>query len=137
MKHIIASLALVALLITGCATNSTVDWRSDIATTANLAAYVGASVDLQDNPERRPAWVAAEVLLGSIIKDDDYTPSQLVAALEGLPVKELRGGKGTLVVGSAVILWTRLAARIDIDRTELVKVVVPAVRAGIQQALAK
>lgn len=143
----VAALALLALPVgvsvlltgtTGCAFlkgDSTVPWQEDIAVSANLAAYIGASVDIKDNPSRRAVWLVSKEALDSLIRDSDYNPASFMGALQKLPIKELKSSKSTLVVGSAVMLWGRLAARIDINQVELVRIALPAVRNGIKQAL--
>lgn len=135
MKHLrTLSVLILALVISGCASINLLD---ELAADANLAAYIGASVDIADNPERKPFYAASVSLLDSLIRDENYEPAAFMAALTNLPVKELKGSKSTLIVGSAVALWNRAAARIDINKSELVKRVAPAVRDGLRRAVAE
>lgn len=132
MKRLLLLLCLPLLLSPGCV-NAPV--TQDIGAIANIATYTGVSLDLDAHPERREAYVAALKTLDLMLKDGTTSPSTLAEALRALPVKELSGRKGTLLVGAAVTLYTRAMQRVDIDKVELAGVVAKSVRDGLSDAL--
>lgn len=104
---------------------------------AELAAFTGATVDLRDNPDHKPFYVASVAALDSLLKSQDYSPVKFTEALNQLPIKQLSSSKGDLIVGVAVILWDQyLAEMIHVDQTVYVAPVMTAVRNGLNRAIA-
>ncbi len=103
-------------------TNSAPDVDA-MASIAKSAAYLGTSVYLNGLPPRlaghpqdRPAFVTARSSLKALIAAGTFSMADLTAALQALPVKEMQGSEGTLIVGEEVILWDqygRQLARLD------------------------
>lgn len=103
-----------------------------IAGVAEVAAYSGAGYWLLDHPQDRDKFAAAIAALGAVTGD----PVEFRNALGGLPVKELKGDKGALIVGAAVLLYeTEFAQLTHIDQRSAVAVVARHVRAGLARAL--
>lgn len=129
-----STIAIISLV--GCAGVPTERKISRMATLAELAAFTGASIDLADNPAHRPYFEASRAALDGLVRSENYDPTAFAAALSGLPVKELKGEKGSLVVGAAVILWEEYAAEVvNLDRSTYVKPVIAAVAKGLARAL--
>jgi hypothetical protein len=90
---------------------------------AKSAAYLGTKIYLEGIPPRlaghpndRPAFETARASVKTLIAAGTFSSGDLSSALQGLPIKELQGGKGTLIVGEAVTLWDtygRLLASLD------------------------
>jgi hypothetical protein len=79
---------------------------------AKSAVYVGTTVWLKGvppglpaHPEDREAFETARTSLQTLIAAGSFSAGDLSAALQSLPIKELQGDTGSLIVGEAVILW--------------------------------
>ena len=129
--------AVLAMASTGCKTVVSTD-SSGVASTnrvpdqmaidlaagaARSAAYLGTKIYLEGIPPRlaghpndRQAFETARASVKTLIAAGTFSSSDLTTALQGLPIKELQGGEGTLIVGEAVVLWDqygRLLANLD------------------------
>jgi hypothetical protein len=90
---------------------------------AKSAAYLGTKVYLEGLPPRlaghpadRDKFELARSSVKALIAAGTFTSADLAAALQGLPIRELQGSEGTLIVGEAVVLWDtygRLLANLD------------------------
>jgi hypothetical protein len=120
----------------------------DLATgAARSAAYLGTTIYLNGiapnvpgHPNDRPAFETARASVKTLIAAGNFSPADLTAALQGLPIKALKGGDATLIVGEAVTLWDtygRLLA--DLDKAQAFKTFVlpfaQAIADGLDQAL--
>lgn len=136
MKNII--LASVIISLCGCSifkpAQPTETQRIErVAAIAELAAYTGTALRLVDHPEDRPKFLAASDALAAATTTD---PAALQRVLATLPVKELRGEKGAVIVGAAVLLYeTELKRLTSIDQSSFVGAVSKSVRSGIARAL--
>lgn len=134
--HLLGLGLALALFLPACSTIPAGQQAADMATIAQLAAYTGARYDLIDHPDHKPFYVASVAALDLLIKDANYDPVAFANALKALPIKQLSGQKGDLVVGVAVILWDSYAARvISLNKATYVKAVVQATRDGLTLAL--
>lgn len=132
---ILLPLLLLLSLSPGCKTVSNETVINDIAAIANVATFTGVSIDLRNNPTHLAYYRAAREALTTLIESGNVSPSQLAAALQQLPIKELSGDDGTLIIGAAVTLYTRAMTRVDIDQSLLAKEIAVAVRDGINQVV--
>ena len=106
-----------------------------ISAIAELAAYTGTAVRLSDHPEDRVKFQAAADALGAATAGDT---AALQRVLSTLPVKELKGDKGAIIIGAAILLYEAEVKRsTTIDQTSLVGAVSASIRAGITRALAQ
>jgi hypothetical protein len=90
---------------------------------ARSAAYLGTKIYLEGlppklagHPNDRQAFEMARTSVKALIAAGTFTSADLSAALQSLPIKELQGESGTLIVGEAVVLWDtygRLLANLD------------------------
>jgi hypothetical protein len=132
----VLAISLILATATGCRTAPPQQATQRMAAIAELAAYTGAGLDLVDHPQRRIYYEASVAALDGMLKDRNYSPAAFAAALQKLPVRELRGEKGALIVGAAVLLWDQYAAEIvNLDQEQTVKPVVVSVRNGLARAL--
>lgn len=130
-------------LNTGCVSPSAkgpnaalVQQGQTLAAIAGVAAYTGCSIDLNDNPDRLVMYKASKVALDSLIKDENYTPYAFRDALSQLPVRQLAGYKGTLMVGSAVRLWDSYKDQVvNLDGSVFIKPILMSVRDGLRDAI--
>jgi len=136
MLTVVAIAAAVIFTGTGCRTVTSTDpiygtnvvtRVPDVAlmcTTAQSAAYLGSVIYLNGlgsknfpaHPEARPQFELARTSLRALIAGGSFDGAQLTAALQGLPIQELQGAQGSLIVGEAVILWDQYGqqlARLD------------------------
>mgnify|MGYP001451853375 CR=1 FL=1 len=97
-RMIPASLLLAAVLVlsAGCSSIPLEDETREMATIAEVAAYTGARYDLLEHPGHRVFYEASLAALNSLVQDADYDPQKFAAALQGLPIKELRDDQGAL-----------------------------------------
>lgn len=124
----------------GCSTMSTEQRINNVASLANLAAYTGTAIHLEDNEQDAPFFAAAVQALNKMADDGTYQPAELLAALEVLPVDMLRdsGGKGAIIITGAVMLFDQGANQlITPETTQSVKQIAAAIRDGIETALAR
>ncbi|HNU53341.1 MAG TPA: hypothetical protein PKJ98_20805 [Verrucomicrobiota bacterium] len=128
---------LAAFAVAGCSTLTPAEKIDQAAKVANLAAFVGAGLHLADNPEDRAYFVASVTALEALADSDNYTPSSLAAALRELPIRELRGSKGTIYLTAGVSLWDEASRQIlRVDTSGAAKVFAEAIRKGLAEALA-
>jgi hypothetical protein len=137
MKTILALIAALALFATGCKTNSTDTQKvARVAVVAEMAAFSGTSVYLKAHPENRPYFNIARESLHALAATNGITPASFAEALKGLPIKELQGDTGTLVVGNAVVLYDMLAREhVNLDANIWLRPVVESVERGMARAL--
>ena len=108
----------------------------DMATIAELAAYTGTLIHLTDNESDRGIFAAVEQSLAVALDANDYDPVKFANTLQALPIKELQGSKGSIILGSAVILWRRYSTQVvALDREKQVRPVIEAVHRGLADAL--
>jgi hypothetical protein len=106
------TLALASMLavmgLTGCTTTSTGQKVPDAAlmkATAQEAALIGTTLYLKDHPEQRPTFVTVRASVKALLDAGNFDAAALTASLQALPIKELQGNDGILIVGAAVTLW--------------------------------
>lgn len=129
--------ALLAFTSTGCKTVTTTDAAGVLQTNrvpdqlaidlsagvARSAAYLGTKIYLEGLPPRlaghpqdRQSFELARTSVKGLIAAGSFTSADLTTALQGLPIQELKGAEGTLIVGEAVVLWDqygRMLASLD------------------------
>jgi hypothetical protein len=140
-KSIAATILMIAAIIAigmfvlpGCSTTDA-NTVARVAMVAELASYDGATLWLEEHPNDRSRFVAAEVALGYLENDPDVTPEKLRAALKDLPIKELRGRRGSMLMDNAIIIYDGLLAqRTQVDKLNL-RPISSAIRSGIRRAL--
>lgn len=138
MKQILA-LALIALTLVGCATTPQTpeDRARQLGEIAHFAAHVGTVERLKAHPEDRPAFVVAEALLAQVAGDTNATPAQLYDALRGLPVEELEGPYGALVIGAVVSVTQGFSSeplRQNVYFNQIVKRIHSGMQSGLKQS---
>lgn len=122
----------------GCSTMSTEQRINNVASLANLAAYTGTAIHLEDNEQDAPFFAAAVAALDKLADDGTYQPAELLAALEVLPVDMLNdsGGKSAIIITGAVMLFDQGANQlITPDTPQAVRQIAAAIRDGINLAL--
>jgi hypothetical protein len=133
------------LLFTGCAggplpvgslvsTNQEENLRN-LSDAVHEAAATGTEVGLYENPGTRPYFVAALAHLDALIEAKNFDPAELKAALNKLPIKELKSPVARIVINRGISVYRRYAERIDIDRQVYVASTIRALRDGIQEGL--
>lgn len=107
MKKILPLIAAAALFATGCTTTQTGSKTVDPAIlrlVAQEAAAVGSTVWLQGHPNDREAFTLARTSLRALIATGTGSPADLQAALASLPISQLQGSGGAVIVSGAVVL---------------------------------
>ncbi len=116
-------LFLIPLLLAGCTTTPTGQQVPDVATmqvVARSATYVGTRLWLEANPQDRVKFEAARLGLRALIAAGSFDAQQLTAVLSQLPVKELRGDLGTVVIDTAVVLWDQYGRQLaSLDKQQV------------------
>jgi hypothetical protein len=136
-------LALCALLFgTGCTTTPTTpptpeQHAQELAGVANIAAWVATVEHLKQKPKDRSYFVAAEAALAQLLNDTNATPAGLAEALSKLPLKELRGPYGAVIVGAGATGVTIIKgiARNPIEQNAFLRKYIEAIRDGIKSGL--
>ncbi len=138
---ILAFCLLPLALLTGCASvgsNPAADAQriQRLATIAELAAFTGTQYWLGSHPQDRPYFALSLAALDSLLKDRNYDPQALSTALSGLPVRQLQGDKGALIVSAATILYDGYANEVvNLDQAVYIAPVISAIRNGLFRAL--
>jgi hypothetical protein len=96
---------------------------------ARSAAYLGTKIYLEGlppglpgHPNDRQAFELARTSVKGLIAAGTFSSTDLTAALQGLPLKELKGDSGTLIVGEAVVLWDQYGKMLaDLDKAQAFK----------------
>lgn len=101
-------LSLIALLsLSACVTTPQGAKAPDPAVlrvVAMEAAAVGSQMWLANNPDDREKFELARTSLRALIATGNGTPADLRAALISLPIDQLKGQNGAVIITSAVIL---------------------------------
>lgn len=130
-------LSLCLSLWTGCATTSNDRTAIErIGNVAELAAYTGAALHLVDHPEGAGRIGLAINALDNLASTNGFNAIALSQALSQLPIKELSGEKGHILIGAAVLLYeAELSQLTPIEQPPYVQAVATRVRAGLYRAL--
>lgn len=145
-KIITASLLACALVFTpGCKTTSapstpeqSAQKAQRLGTVAELAAFTGTTVWLRDHPQDRQYFEASRATLDLLLGSSNITPETFSQALFGLPVKELQGESGALIVGSSLILYDAFVREhVNMDANVYLRPVVQGVRNGLDRGLSQ
>lgn len=155
----VAALCGAALSLTpGCTTVQTTnpDGTTSTSKVPNVAAmssiaqsavYIGTTVYLNGipptvaaHPQDRAAFETARTSLRALIAAGTFSASDLTASLQALPIKQLQGSSGTLIVGEAVILWDQYGQElVSLDKAQVfdtyILPVAKSILAGLDQAL--
>jgi hypothetical protein len=138
MKTKLLSLILIAsvALVSGCTTVSNPDNSTsrvpDVAqmqAVAQSAAFLGTEIWLNGlgdrtrvpaHPDDRTKFVMARDSLRALIAAGTFSSADLKAVLQQLPIKELQGSEGVLIVGEVVILWDRYGRQLaSLDKAQV------------------
>lgn len=128
------TLALLALAtFTGCRTTGNTERElATIQAVAAEASWLQCTLDLRDNPHRRPHYEVARSALSLLSRQDSITLGQLRSAIANLP--ELRGSTGA-VVQSGLMLYVIGVGWLDIDTAPRVRAAVAGLVEGLDRAL--
>lgn len=107
-----------------------------IGTVAELAAFSGTQVWLLEHPADRAYFEASAAALDVLLQSGEVSPEKFSAALSKLPIKELQGNEGTLIVGSTMILYDAfLAEHVNLDANIYLRPIIAGVRSGLGRGL--
>lgn len=131
--------SMIAILFVGCASLTPQQKLDNAVNLANMAAYVGTAIHLEDNEHDIVYFRAAVAALDKLAADGTYTPAALAAALEDLPVDVLQDeGKGSIIIMGTVMLFDQATNQlINADTPDAVKKIAAAIRDGIAQAVVR
>lgn len=136
LTSIIGTLAMAALLFTGCATTNQKPTVDDFTPAIKTAAFTGSFLVLEEHPDWRPYFVEAANELRIIEKAEVIDFATILAIVLRLPVAELKSDDARLAITGATILLTGYQGRlIELDKLENVRPVARALREGIDLAL--
>lgn len=132
MKTII-SFSLLVLLVAGCKTGPT---PQQMASSAQFAAYTGASIDMAKSTNHCASYAAVTKQLDRLDATSDYDPAHFAFALQSLPIKELKDPRAKIIIGSVIILWDAYAGQITLsNQVQYVKPVLQGTDLGLKQAM--
>ena len=133
MKRLLLLTSLAALLAAGCKTAPT---PQQMATAATFAAYTGASIDLLSHTNHCVNYKAVTVKLDELDAAGNYDAHAFVAALQGLPIKQLSDPRATLIIGETFLLWDLYSGQIvGTNQTQFVQPVLRGTDTGLKAAL--
>lgn len=137
------AIAMLCLVMGGCVTSPTGNRTVDpivLTAVSQEAAAVGASLWLSSHPQDRAQFEFARTSLAALVALGNGSPADLQAALSGLPIVQLKGTQGSVIVSGAVVLLDtagRELAKVDSSKIydDFVKPVAQGLLAGLDQAL--
>lgn len=127
------TIALITLL--GCATTDTNDF-SKVLAMARLSAYLGTAESILSHPEWKPDFVLARDELKILETSDTVDLATLLAIMNRLPVKELKGEQTKIVITTfSLILQDAVFNIYPLEKTGSLQRVARALRQGIDIGL--
>lgn len=125
----------------GTAVTNSVPDPTILRITAQEAAALGGQFWLAEHPENRPEFELARTSLAALIATGNGTPADLQAALAQLPIKQLEGSSGAVIISGAVVLLDAAGRQlVKLDSKQVwsayVEPVAQGLLAGLDQALA-
>lgn len=130
-----AILAISAFL--GCTTTGEPD-IARIAAVSQEATRIGTREAVFDHPEWRSDFVTAQQQLAILAQQQGMTVNDLLRVISQLPVSELSGRTGRVVLDSArLVIVAANWSGVEIVRTEQLRPVAQALSDGIGQGLAE
>lgn len=130
---ILSTLIVIAALLTGCA-NLSDGQRASPITASELAAYNGTKITLIKNPAHRPGFELASAELQAMI-DGEIDRELFVQIINRLPVKELHGEMGDLIIENASIILKGQILATPLEKLENLRPYVIAIHSGIERGL--
>jgi len=97
----------LCLALMGCSWFKTSSAQKQIAlasTIAYEAAFIGVSLDLKAHPDRRASYQVAQGFLSTFITTNTAY-ADLSVALQKLPIKELQGENGAIIISGIVSIY--------------------------------
>jgi len=98
----------LCLMLMGCTWFKTSSAQKQIALASTLAyeaTFIGVTLDLKAHPDRRPSYAVAQGFLSTFITTNTGY-GDLAVALQKLPIKELKGENGALIVSGIVTIYS-------------------------------
>ena len=131
---LIVALSLPSL--TGCAMLKKNVTPETLQLTLQTVAQTGASVRLANHPEDAPRFALAVGALNLLLADGQFSAADLQAALATLPVNELKGDTGTLIIDAAVVVYQlATGGKSPIESAPYVVAAATGIRDGLKAAL--
>lgn len=128
------------LLLAGCSTTSTTsefDRARRVENGVRLAVFIGTSMDLSKNPERRTAYQAASSGLSSLVAQETWDVSALALALAETGNEKFRDNETILLVlaGAQLVDVVVGSDRVDLGNQVYARAVVIGADSGLKLAL--
>lgn len=112
----------LAVALPACVTHPNVPDVALMQAVAKNAAYVGTRLYLQNQPQKRPGFELARMSLRALIAAGQFSTDDLTKALQSLPIKELQGDTGSVIVGAAITLWDAYGRQLaSLDKEKVFK----------------
>ena len=138
-KLITIAIFTLTILFTGCTTTSTGQKVVDptvLQAIAQSAASTGSYIYLQSNPQDRDKFVIAQKALQALIASGSGNVAQLQSALSTLPIKQLQGTQGAVIVANAVTLINIASKELTkLDTNQVASVYVLPIAQGLLDGL--
>lgn len=140
MKKITVLASLFLLLIPACVTTPEGKIKPDavrVGRIAGRAAYFGTVFYLTQHADQRPIFAAAAAALKTLEDTQNWDYAAFAAALHELPIRQLQGDQGMIIVQLTVEVWDEvLQLATPLLKAELLAAAIPKIRDGIERALA-
>jgi ABC-type Fe3+-hydroxamate transport system substrate-binding protein len=130
----LATIAITALLLTGCATSNKLTLQ-DFTPAIKTTAMVGTTVCLNEHPEWRAGFNEALADLKILESAPTIDFDAIFKIVNRLPIKELKSQNAQLAISGATILLSEYSSKIDLSKLENVRPLVTALVQGLELAL--
>lgn len=151
MKKILSILliASAAVVLSGCKSVTTggvttsVPDVAQMQTVAKSAAFLGSKTWIKGIPGVVPAHpedvqtiTLVRDALKTLVAAGNFNAADLTTALQALPIKQLQGESGSLIVGEAVILWDQYGRQLaNLDKAQVTQTYLLPVAQSIEDGL--
>lgn len=125
---------VVLPLMTGCSTLGG-DNAQHIQTSVKLAAYLGTQAYLTKNPQTRPGFVIARDELLVLSTAESIDAVTLLAIVNRLPIKELKGDKSSIFITASTIILSDYAGQLQLDQLKQLQPIAKSMAEGITLGL--
>lgn len=130
-----AILAVSAVaLFTGC---TTVKNEQSLESKSKAVAYIATVKVLEEKPQWQPHFEHARDDLKIILAAETIGLPEVLAIVQRLPIKELKGNDATLIIGASMIFFEDDLGTLAIDNPTWLRAVCRGLIAGITLGLPK
>lgn len=106
-----------------------------VITGSKIAAYIGTSEYLRQNPDKAERFAAVGRSLWTLEQAETFDAATFLAVVNQLPIKELKSPRAQIIITAATIVLTDYAGSLPVEQFNNLKPVAKAIREGIELGL--